>query len=112
MIAAAFRGSLHLGIKGGTHQHLQRHQALLTKSLTVQHLPLSFSALHLSDVARRVEEAELAAAVEALVHAQAAGVDAERRCLLRDHQVQGFLGLRLHGRFRVWKMSIHGTHPS
>lgn len=43
-------------------------------------------------MARRVKEAKLAAAVEALIHAQPPRVDAEGRRFLWYHQVQGLLG--------------------
>lgn len=55
--------------------------------LTVQNLLLSISTFHLRNMARSVEQTELPAAVKALVHAEAARVDAERGRLLRDNQV-------------------------
>lgn len=57
--------------------------------LTVQNLLLPFRALDLRDMTRCIEQAELPPAVETLVHAQPARVDAERGCLLRNHQVKG-----------------------
>lgn len=65
--------------------------------LTVQNLLLSFRALDLRDVAWCVKQAEFAAAVETLVHTQSSRVDAERRRLLRDDQVEGLLGFWLRG---------------
>lgn len=55
--------------------------------LTVQDLLLSLRCLDLGNVQRRVKEAELAAAVETLVLAQAVRVNAERGRLLGNDQV-------------------------
>lgn len=52
-------------------------------TLTVQNLALALLRLDRRHVARRIEQAELAAAVEALVLAQLVGMDAERGGLLR-----------------------------